>query len=1140
MTKRTLAVREALLTFLTCCAVLLTPTALSAQTEPETPELAAEESQASETAAPDAKVSEPELEERSETRGLEEIVVTTRKASESLQEVPLAITALSEEDIERLNLQDLADLVQQDTSVQFDEGFTPSDTRVTIRGLSPTRGRPNAASLVDGIDLTSEAVNNAGGSTLINPRLIDVQRIEIVKGPQSALFGRSAFAGAIQYVTKDPSDVLEGDLFVSGNNEYDNELRGSVSVPINDELGMLLNGYGWNSQGYYKNIATNDYVGGGDGAGGSATFKWEPTDELGIKWRTEYSRDYYDPAAQVLLNAQNTIVDLGTLTPGASTCNATPNAEGQLLAGPLNDGDCEFRYRMNNGQIVQGPNGEPITQNVTFNLNQFFANPPAGSNLGQFNPNNQANVDQYDKTILSFYQGELPDANGLSVALNPNYREGIGAVNPVDAVDYDGTDSKVFRTAVKLDWAINDELDFLSNSGYLNSTVKIQTDIGKYYVDNCSANIASLFTPYNNTTNINPLPNGASSYADAILTANPDYTQADLARFAPCTLMTPDGINDASNQVTRDDDNHTQQLSQEFRLAWQATATIDLVGGLQYWQERVNLGDITSTTIAGGPECYLLNGQDASQTPGVAAFLQVSGFQDQCGNTNLITAYYMQDTYEGRLANPSDTERETDHYSAYSSLEWNLTEKFTTRLEARYVQEDNSVTGQVVTPCLNGLPYFSANSEFADQSGCDNPPNSPNKNETANGGQATAPSAVILCGQTGRCDRLGLANTPVAQGGSPWYAGNLQAPDGEPPFASSNFDGNSWWAFGYQPAPRNAKELKRTDRYWTPKATLEYFWSDDVMTYASWSQGVKPGGFSLLTSGAFGLDANLDGVYDEIEFDPERLDVWEVGYKTTLADGRVRLNGAFFYQDFKDKQITVQKVTAGTTGAQVENISGSEVRGLEVELTWQATDNWRAQLGYTLLDSEYTDYTIITPAAGDIARINAGNPSETCSELAVIPGSESGNNIGCVMSYNGNQLERAPRNAVLVNLNYTANLLDTGMEWYGETNYRFQDSRYLEASNETEFQAYSLTDVRFGILSDRWDVQLFVTNVFDSDVVTSGGPNPGISTGSFGFGLSSPPFPPGVNAGPKLPSDVFVNMPDPRIVGISGKLRFGG
>ena len=1138
MKKLPLTASNPLQAMMATAAMLLLPAMVYAQVESDDfqPEISQPEMDVTTPDVPDAEVadaavSEPEREERAQTAGLEEIVVTTRKTAESLQEVPLAITALSEGDIERLNLQDLSDITAQDTSVQFDQGFTPSDTRITIRGLSPTRGRPNAATLVDGIDLTSEAVSNAGGSTLVNPRLLDVQRIEIVKGPQSALFGRSAFAGAVQYVTKDPSDVLEGDLFYSGNSKYDNEVRGSVSVPINDELGMMFNGYAWDSQGYYKNSATDDYVGGGNGAGGSVTFKWEPNDSVGVKWRTEYSQDNYDVAPQMLLNAQNTVVDLGDLTPGASTCNATPNADGQLLAGPLNDGDCELRYRMSGGQIVADPvTGEPITQNVTFALNEFFANPPAGSNLGQYNPNNQANIDQYDKTIVSFYKGKIPDASGNKVSLNPNYREGIGAVNPVDAVDYDGTDSSVFRTSVKLDWIINDELDFLSNSSYLDSTVKIQTDIGKYYVDNCSPNIASLYTPYNDTTNINPLPNGANSYAEAILAANPD---ANLARFAPCTLMTPDGINDASNQFIQDDDNNTKQLSQEFRLAWEAAETVNVVGGLQYWQERVDLRDINSTTIAGGPECYLAQGVDASQDPGVAGFLSISGFQDQCGNTNVIAAYYMPDTYAGRLAEPSNTERETDHYSAYGSLEWNLTEKFTTRIEARFVKEDNSVTGSVVTPCLNGEPYFNPNSEFADQSGCDNNFPTVDKNQTANGGQATGPSAVLICGQTGRCDRLGLANTPVADGGSPWYAGNLA---GNP---YSDFDGNSWWAFGYQPSPRSQKKLDRTDRFWAPKATFEYFWNEDVMTYTSWSRGIKPGGFSLLTSGAFGLDANLDGIYDEIEFDPERLDVWEVGYKTTLADGRVRMNGSFFYQDFKDKQITVQKVTAGTTGTEVDNISGSEVRGFETDVTWQIDDNWQAQVGYTLLSTEYTDYTVITPAAGDIARINAGNPSQTCSELAFIPGDDQ-NATGCVMSYNGNSLERAPRNAALVNLSYTDNLFDTGLEWYGETNFRYQDTRYLEASNETEFKAYSLTDLRFGILADRWDVQLFINNVFDSDTVISGGPNPGIPTGSFGLGLSSPPFPPGVNAGPKLPSDVFLNMPDPRIIGVSGKLRFGG
>jgi outer membrane receptor protein involved in Fe transport len=1083
------------------------------------------------------------------SQALEEITVTARKTTESLQEVPLAITALSEDDIERLNLQDLSDITQQDTSVQFDEGFTPSDTRITIRGLSPTRGRPNAATLVDGIDLTSEAVSNAGGSTLINPRLVDVQRIEVVKGPQSALFGRSAFAGAIQYITKDPSDTLSGDIFVNGNSQEDLELRGSFSVPITDTLGVLINGYGWDSRGVYKNTATDDYIGGGDGAGGSVTFKWEPTDNLGIKWRTEYSQDNFDVAAQSLLNGQNTIADLSQLTPGASKCNETPNADGFGLAGPLNDGNCAQIYKTQlNDDDPDNPFFETVQiANATFALNQFFENPPAGSSLGQYDPNNPADVNQYNKTVTSYYKGRIPDADGLRPTLNPNYRTGIGADDPANADDYNGTEKSVFRTSLKLDWAINDTLDFMSNTGYLDSTVKIQTDIGKYYIDDCSANVNSLFDA---TTN--PDISGLeASYGDYLVNQL-GYSNDQLAKFAPCTTPGGDGINDASNQFIQDDNTDTEQFSQEFRLAWQASDTVNVTGGLQYWQERVKLTDINSTTIGGGAECYIqFGGIDSSQNAGGQFFVEVDPTQDQCANSSIIAAYYMQDTYAGRLEQPSLTERETDHYSAYGSLNWNLTERFTMRVEARYTVEDNQVTGSLQTPCLNGqVPqsYINGGGEPAPGLGepCNNIQPGVSKTSTANGGQATGPSAVLLCGQIGRCDRLGyaprewFANQPLGgTNGSQWYAGNNP---GSPAYLQ-NYSGNSWWAFGNIPSPGvDTTPPPRTDRYWAPKATFEYLWSDDIMTYVSWSRGIKPGGFSLLTSGAFGLDANLDANFDEIEFEPERLDVWEIGYKTTLADGRVRLNGSFFYQDFKDKQVTVQKVTAGTTGTEVENISGSEVRGAEVDLTWQATENIRAQVGYTFLDTEYTDYTIVTQSAGDIARINGGNPNEFCSELAQLEDSNGNptDQVGCVMSFNGNELERAPRNAWLVNLNYTNNLFDTGMEWYGEANYRYQDSRFVEAFNVVEFPSYSLTDLRFGLMADTWDVQLYINNIFDNDTVISGGPNPGIPTGTFGFGLAVPPFPPGINAGPKLPSDIYVNLPNPRIVGLNAKFRFGG
>ncbi len=95
---------------------------------------------------------------------VEEVIVTTRKREENLQEVPIAVTALGAEQIARQGITDLGDIAQLVPSVQFDTAFGPQDTRVTIRGLSNTRGRSNVAFLVDGIDVTTENAISAGSA----------------------------------------------------------------------------------------------------------------------------------------------------------------------------------------------------------------------------------------------------------------------------------------------------------------------------------------------------------------------------------------------------------------------------------------------------------------------------------------------------------------------------------------------------------------------------------------------------------------------------------------------------------------------------------------------------------------------------------------------------------------------------------------------------------------------------------------------------------------------------------------------------------------------------------------------------------------------------------------------------------------
>ena len=126
---------------------------------------------------------------------LEEIIVVARKREESLQEVPISITTFDAEDLAVQGIDSLEDIARQTAGVIFDKGFSPQDTRVVMRGLSPSRGRPNVAILLDDVDISGEGIRTAGSSLTVNPRLIDIERIEVVRGPQSALYGRSAFGG---------------------------------------------------------------------------------------------------------------------------------------------------------------------------------------------------------------------------------------------------------------------------------------------------------------------------------------------------------------------------------------------------------------------------------------------------------------------------------------------------------------------------------------------------------------------------------------------------------------------------------------------------------------------------------------------------------------------------------------------------------------------------------------------------------------------------------------------------------------------------------------------------------------------------------------------------------------------------------
>ena len=228
---------------------------------------------------------------------LEEIVVVARKREESLQEVPISISTFNAEDLMVQGIDSLEDLARQSAGIIFDKGFSPQDTRVVMRGLSPTRGRPNVAVLLDDVDISSEAVRTSGSSLTVNPRLIDIERIEVVRGPQSALYGRSAFGGAIHYVTRRPSAERRGQLSVDVSAEGKREITGSASGPLSDNFFVGFNFAAWNEDGYYQNTVTGGDVGGQQGVGFTITAALDVGERARYTARFEYTDDEFDPAA---------------------------------------------------------------------------------------------------------------------------------------------------------------------------------------------------------------------------------------------------------------------------------------------------------------------------------------------------------------------------------------------------------------------------------------------------------------------------------------------------------------------------------------------------------------------------------------------------------------------------------------------------------------------------------------------------------------------------------------------------------------------------------------------------------------------------------------------------------------------------
>ncbi len=348
---------------------------------------------------------------------LEEVTVTARKREEKLQDIPASITAITSDRLERESVSDIKDVAKLTPGLVFDLGFVPQDTRPQIRGIPATRGRPPVGILIDNIDVSSESMQTSGGGMIGNVRLMDLERIEVLKGPQSVLYGRAAFAGAINYVTAKPSFT---DEFVKFSGDFANYGRGEGKVSLNKSLAenfaVRMSATYAQHDGYYRNSITGNKIGGFESKGVTFAARYEPTDTLAVNFRIAYADDHYDPRAQVAFG-------VGT---GLAQAYAVPSAYVGLCLG-------------------RQPASQPTTPQATCAF---------GARVGTAG--------------FAARPGALGGRTTVTLS-----------VDPLTGEDFPGTDLKSRITSLQLDWDLGFG-SLTSWTGYAQADTQSRQDVDSY------------------------------------------------------------------------------------------------------------------------------------------------------------------------------------------------------------------------------------------------------------------------------------------------------------------------------------------------------------------------------------------------------------------------------------------------------------------------------------------------------------------------------------------------------------------------------------------------------------------------------------------------------------------------------------
>jgi iron complex outermembrane receptor protein len=226
----------------------------------------------------------------------ETIVITAQKREQRLVDVPLAVTAIAGDEMDSAAAHNIESLPRLIPTLTLRRGTTTGNSALFLRGIGTTSfslaAEPSVATVVDGV------VHARSGQAFAD--LFDVERVEVLRGPQGTLFGKNASAGVINLTTRRPQDLLEAEFAASAFTDREYRMRGAISGPLAPGLQARLAAFHGQMAGHIENVYLDEKVNGYSRQGGRGVLEWQVLAPLRLTVIGDYGRGDDDCCAEVL------------------------------------------------------------------------------------------------------------------------------------------------------------------------------------------------------------------------------------------------------------------------------------------------------------------------------------------------------------------------------------------------------------------------------------------------------------------------------------------------------------------------------------------------------------------------------------------------------------------------------------------------------------------------------------------------------------------------------------------------------------------------------------------------------------------------------------------------------------------------